>query len=401
MDEWGKRQLRTSKLVRFCTEYLLNKSITSNNVYGLCKLTWITNSFDSKDGSYIWSTKLPALSDIFEEDFLQYDYKKISNIIADLTGTEVKDINDMIYNGTGYTNFYKAYRNSSKVWIQKNLNKIHPLISIGYNIKSDKEAEDIINVVSNLPRIPKGNGSPGDMSPQFLLTPLFFSLDKRLRFPLINGNKGVVKTLKKLNVNNQPLTAQFKAVVNIIGKGDIKTAIDVDRLGGDLPYFVGFDGKKPTRKKLKKKSDKILTLKDENDVTIIKKSLSIKSKRLHNTMTNLLTDELSSYELHEGNSNDNMFDVLVKNIDAKKSDLLIEVKSSADIANVRMAVGQLMDYARHLENYQNTYWAVFTPELPDANVIEYLQFHKFNLLWIENNEIYCDNKEFPFKFKKT
>lgn len=78
MDEWGNRELRTNKLVRLCAGYLLKRKITAQNIHGLCKLAWITSSYDPKNGSYIKSTKLPALSDVFEEDFLNYPYNGVA-----------------------------------------------------------------------------------------------------------------------------------------------------------------------------------------------------------------------------------------------------------------------------------------------------------------------------------
>ncbi len=400
MIEWKNRQLRTSKLLRLCAEYLLKQNISSSNIYGLCMLTWITSSYDSKNGSYIRSTKLPALSNIFNEDFLKYPYDKIGARISVLTGKNLKEVEELIYEGTGYTNFYKAYRLSSKDWLLQNIDKIIPLIHVGIDIKNDKEAEAIAKGISLLPKIPKGNNSRGKMSPECILTPLFFSLDKRLRFPLINRNKGVTKILKRLKVYNEDLIIQFNAVVKLIGTGDIQTSIDIDCLAGDLPDFISIDGKLPKRKRLTKKNDKDLSLKDENDVLIINKSLTINAKRLHNKLTNLILDKLSIYELHEGNSDENKFDVLVKNINSDLEDILIEVKSSSDIANVRMAVGQLLDYYRQLYNNKKTHIAVFLPEKPDKNVIDFLDFCKISIIWIEENEIYGNCEMFPFKFKE-
>ena len=96
-----------------------------------------------------------------------------------------------------------------------------------------------------------------------------------------------------------------------------------------------------------------------------------------------------------------MFDVLVKNINSKFEDLLIEVKSSTNIADVRMAVGQLMDYSRQLDNHDNTYVAVFVPEKPNNHVLDFLNFHDFNLIWMEDSEIYTNTEGLPFKYKKA
>lgn len=403
MDQWGQRELRTSKLVRLCAGYLLCRKLSAENIYGLCRLTWITSS-DPKNRSYLRSTKLPAFSNIFKIDFLKLSDKNVVKKVSKLTGTEASDIKSFVDGETGYTNFYKAYRNSSKKWILQNLNKIAPLIRKGYSLKNDDEAEEIISVISKLPKIPKGNNSLGQMLPQNLLTPLFFSLDKRLRFPLINGNRGIIKLLKQLKVHDHSLIMQYRKIVSLIGKEDIKTSIDIDRLGGDLPDFVSIDGKAPRRKRLKEKGEKELNLQDEQDVLLIKKARKAKLKRRHNKMTNLLKKELPGYELHQGNSGENRFDVLIKNVNAKSRDLLIEVKSASTVSDVRMAVGQLMDYSRQLDNYKSTYRAVFIPKKPQSHVVDFLSFYKFYVMWIENTgeseQICSNNKNFPFVYKK-
>ncbi len=233
------------------------------------------------------------------------------------------------------------------------------------------------------------------------MTPLFFSLDKRIKFPLINGNEGVTKLLRILKVNNANLLDKFREVSKLIGKGDIKTAIDIDMLRGELPDFVSIGGKAPKRKILRIKQLKDLGIKDEDDVNVIKKALSIKAKRRHNNMTNILINLLKKdFVLHEGNSKENMFDVLVKNFNQTNKDLLIEAKSSSDIADVRMAVGQLLDYSRQLINYKNTKSCVFIPEKPDEHVVEFLNYCKIYLIWLgENNEIITNYKDIPFAKK--
>jgi hypothetical protein len=400
MDEWGKRELRTSELVRLCAGYLLKKNIIPKNIYGLCALTWITKN--PRNDAYIRSTKLPALSAIFDEDFLNYRYEDVAKKISELTGEDTEKVTNLIYEHTGYTRFYMAFRNSSEQWIKDNFDKIKPLISIGYNIKNESDEEVIISSITMLPKIPKGNNAPGRMSPEFILSPLFFSLDYRLRFPLINGNKGVKKILKQLKVRNKPLLIQFQAISTLIGKGGIRNSIDIDRLGGDLPHLINFDGNLADRKSLEEKNENELNLKDENDVNVIYESLSTTKRRLHNNLTNLLFKKLSpTYYLQEGLSKENMFDVLVKNINPDSEDLLIEVKSSVKMADIRMAVGQLMDYSRQLENYKKTYRAVFTPEKPDKNVLEFLNFYNFHLIWMEEEKIFTNcNKLLLFDYKE-
>lgn len=45
---WAERQCRTNQLVRVLAKYIFKqKNIQSEQHYGLCKLTWITKSFDT------------------------------------------------------------------------------------------------------------------------------------------------------------------------------------------------------------------------------------------------------------------------------------------------------------------------------------------------------------------
>ena len=399
MDEWGDRQLRTSRLIRICAAHLLRLRINAENVYGLCKLTWITNSFDATNGAYIKSTKIPGLSAAFSTNFLNTSIDRIAVEIVNITGEDAKAVKEVVLRGTGYTNFYKAYRNSAKHWLYDNFDKIKPLISQAYHLESDRQAERIMQVIADLPRIPKGKGATGNMAPEFLLTPLFFSLDPRLRFPLLNGNEGVAKLLKTLKVANRPLVDKFRTVVALIGQGDIKTSIDIDRLQGDLPEFVSFDGTPPRRKKLQAASPTALDLKDEDDIKVIRKNLEATARRLHNRLTNLLVNKLNGYQLHQGNSKENMFDVLVKSFRSNEQDLLIEVKSSAAIADVRMAIGQLMDYSRQLPNCKNTRLAVLLTEAPDGHVRDLLNYLGVICLWAKNDSICTESTEIPDSWK--
>lgn len=152
---------------------------------------------------------------------------------------------------------------------------------------------------------------------------------------------------------------------------------------------------KSTLKKLSKKpiGGRTLSIKDENDVKVVQKSLNKGAKRVHNHITNKVLSILGgNYELQEGESNENRFDILVKNYDGQGNDLLVEVKSSTEIPDVRMAVGQLLDYSRQLKEWQDTKLAILLPEMPSQHVIDFLDFMKIGLIWMKNNELYsCNN----------
>ena len=404
-ENWGIRQRRTNRLVRFCAGYLLNQDdVTPEQIYGLCMLTWITSSHDPQTGAYIKSTKIPGLSHVFDNDFSKMALSEISDKISDISAFELTVVREMIEKGTGFSHFYQAYRNSSLGWMKKNFEVVYSLFMRVYRIRSDSGARKIIKEIQEIPSIPKGNNAIGNMAPEYLLTPLFFSLDNRLRFPIINGNENVQNLLKALNVKNTDLVSQFDAMVQLIGQSGIEDAADLDRLRGDLADYLEDKNGQSKRKKLTTKptEGKALPLKDEHDIEIIKSSLSTKAKRVHNRMTNELKAllEKKGYDRpDEGNTNENMYDALVTKFDGKK-DLLIEVKSSAEVPHVRMAVGQLLDYSRMFNKPENIVKAVLLPGEPIDRIKDYLKNVGIYLLWFENERLYSNSKGIPFAHKK-
>ena len=63
-------------------------------------------------------------------------------------------------------------------------------------------------------------------------------LNKEVKSPLINGNDGVKKLLKALEVHGDDLLEQYESMVKLYGTGGIEDAVDLDQVGGDLPVFI-------------------------------------------------------------------------------------------------------------------------------------------------------------------
>jgi hypothetical protein len=79
---WADRQRRTNRLVRTVAEYVFQANTPSpEQLYGLCKLTWITASFRGDDAAYINSTKIPALAGVFDADYSQASLSNSAKII--------------------------------------------------------------------------------------------------------------------------------------------------------------------------------------------------------------------------------------------------------------------------------------------------------------------------------
>ena len=388
-ENWAERQRRTNKLARISAEYIFKtKDLLPAQIHGLCKLTWITNSYEGENPAYIHSTKIPALGQIFQRDYSDATLNDIAADISDFIG--IPSSKKLIQSHTGFTNFYKAYRKSSEIWIEENFDLLLPLFKKALRLQSDDDGLLLIRDIEKLPRIPKPNNEDQLMRPEYLLTPAFFALDQRIRFPLINGNKGVKNLLATLKVSKASLEVQYQRMISLIGTGGIMDAADLDQAGRDLPDFTDILGKQPTKKLLEAKptdNASELPLKDEDDIESLQKSRTVTMKRIHNKLTNRLKAWLADYTLLEGCDKSAMFDVLVKNYDGDSSDLLIEVKSSAEVPHIRMAVGQLFDYWFSMRGDSEHHLAILLPEPPTEEVKKLLAWLEIGVLWFSGESL--------------
>jgi hypothetical protein len=383
-EYWANRERQTNKLVRMAADYVFTAHTpTAEQLYGLCKLTWITNSYEGNDAAYIRSTKIPALENVFQTSYSRWSLDEIAEDLALVV--ENKKIIPLVRAETGSTNFYSAFRNSAKEWIADNRRALVPLFKQAREISSDEEGLEIVRGIEKLLGIPKANNKHGVMRPEYLLTPTFFALDRRLRFPIINGNKGVQNLLRKMKLTNSALTEQYQSMVNLYGRGGIKDAADLDQVGRNLPDYFQIGATLPKKMLLGKKpieTGRELPLKDESDIKSLQKARSRINKRKHNKMTNDLRAALSTYSLSEGADKSIMYDVMIENYNGENDDLLIEVKSSTESAHIRMAVGQLYDYWFLLNGMVDPpHLAVLLPSKPNEKIQEMLKWLDVGLLW--------------------
>mgnify|MGYP003635528934 CR=1 FL=1 len=401
-EDWALRQRTTNRLARKLAGYLFElDDITPTQIYGLSKLSWITNSYEGENASYISSTKIPALENIFNCSFqdLSHDevYKKIGVIIGD------EAVSQLAQGHTGFTNFYKAYRNSVLDWVGDNFNELLPLYKAAYMAENAADRKNIVKSISTLPGVPKANHPDSLMKPEFFLTPAFFMLDADIKFPLINGNKGVKSLLKRLEVENSDLVTQYTAMIKLFGVGGIVDAADLDQVGHDLPDFIETDNVQAKKALLQEKEtsgENELPLKDESDVEAIREAGKINQRRVHNQLTNKLKSFLSSYTLLEGCGQSCMFDALVRKYN-EDEDLLIEVKSSAETPHVRMAVGQLFNYWYELKGDTEPNIAILLPEKPDQSNISFLGWMDVGVMWFENDQLCTVNDWLKHLTNKT
>jgi len=387
-EQWASRIRDTNALVRALAGYILRKrSVSPDQLYGLCKLTWITESFLGDAPAYIRSTKIPALGDIFNEDFDGFTLDEVAKKIARITRSE--KIRILVLQHSGFTNLYKSYRNSSRGWIAKNHKALLPLFRAAYRLESDKSGLAIIRQVEKLPGIPKAKNASNKMQAAYLLTPVLASLDRRQRFPLINGNQGVQSVLRALKVREASLSDKYEAMVRMYGQGGICDSADLDQVGSSLVHFLSIGGTTANRTLLAKQptSGASLKLKDEADVKTVRRAGSITQTRKHNAMTNHLLEALANWTVAEGDSKAAMFDALVTNYDLQGNDLLIEVKSTCEDGDVRMAIGQLYSYSHRLGVDKKRHLALLLPIKPALHVCELLAWRRIGLLWFSGTQL--------------
>ena len=159
--------------------------------------------------------------------------------------------------------------------------------------------------------------------------------------------------------------------------------------GGDLPDVVGVGTVDPTKQLLREKkvSGRDIPLKDEADLKVLQKELVVHCRKIHNKLTNQLRKRLSDYTLLEGISKGALFDVLVKNFDGKKTNLLIEVKSSIEAPQIRMAIGQVLDYWFRMNGTSEPQVAIMLPKEPDNLTKDFLSWQKIGLLWFSGDSL--------------
>jgi hypothetical protein len=330
-----------------------------------------------------WKSRL---GQIFGRDFSTTTPTKVAGITAELAETQA--IVPLVKSHTGFTHFYRPYRTTARQWIADNFDALLPLFQDAFKLDNDNDGVQIANAIAKLPGIPKAGTTGSLMHPEFLLTPVFFALDSRVRFPIINGNRKVTALLKKLGAGNASLPQRYRRMVAQYGNGGIEDAADLDQVGEDLASFVPVLGRKPTRQLLARKPTdgaQELPLKDEADIQRLQQALRITARRLHNKLTNALREKLKRFTLYEG-TNDALFDILVRQFD-DANDLLIEAKSSVEIPDTRMAIGQLFDYWFGEKGPCEPQVAVLFPAHPPDGTLRLLDWLKIGALWFEEDRL--------------
>jgi hypothetical protein len=105
----------------------------------------------------------------------------------------------------------------------------------------------------------------------------------------------------------------------------------------------------------------------------VRKAKSVRVRNIHARMVRALERLLPHRHLEMSTLSGAPFDVRVRNHDGRGRHLLIEVKALTDPMAARLAVGQLLDYRRHISERKRTDLAVLFPRQPGREVREFLR----------------------------
>lgn len=374
------RLRNTNSLVRLIYTKVIalnGRQPSVSELYGLSKLAWITKG--KSTDTYITGAKIPGLENCLALQEGGYNSargideldKFVSNHFSHFSTTE----KEVILNPSGFVNTRGPYRNSPKKWIEQNTEKVRNLFKVAYELdRDDKKRLEIYSDIAKLPRVPTGGKSNGSLNPAYLVTPVIFCLDPYLRSPVINGSKINQAHLKSIGADSSNLIDCASRMISEIDQND--DFLDA----ADLDFYLQ-SGKLDLLGH--KTEGRNLPTKDDEDIKVIKKGGEVKASQFHNTLTNELENYLATISLIEGDRPDCRYDALItKDQIGRNKHLLIEVKSSNETANIRLAIGQLLHYKYNMSaQYSDPDLAILVPEKPKKRIINFLNELDIYTIW--------------------
>lgn len=391
-EEWAERARRTAGLARAGYDFASERGgVTWKTTLALCRLTWITRGRSGEPdplGAFVpenyWrTTLLPGVVELFGLPPTTGTLEAAATEVEVRTGGSVRA--ESIRRGTGFVNFYNAFRGSAGNWLRSQETAVLDLLQAARGLRTNEDGRALAARVATLPPVPRGRGKVASMDAAQLLTPVLACLDPRGRFPILNGARHVRGALQRLGVADASLADQYDAMVAMIAPSEPLRrdafALDMHGVG------QGRTGPRRPRPSLpisaKPVEEKDLQQRDIGDIIAIVQGGRRRVRRLHNEMTNaLLEARVGASPPREGASSDCLYDALIEKYDGKR-DLLIEVKSTTERGVLRLAVGQLLDYRRGVPRPAETDLAVLLPERPDVECEEFLKVVEVKLLWFE------------------
>ena len=345
--------------------YIINNYEIKNHekIFGLIKLTWFGNT-----------AKIDGYNLIFNKKF-----NSLNKIISSIEDNKLKQL---FSKNTGFTNFYRAYRNSAFKWAAKNHNQIQKIFKHGQNIKNDYDIIKISKLIEEFPYILRANSQKIKMKSESLITPLLACLDPTNRFPIINRNENVIELHRMMGISNSSLSEKVYELLEIMKENKIINSLFLD------VYSKNAIKKKVKRiQKENRKISKELLPKDDADV----KYLLTENRRVVVRKHRKIEKKLLSFckqkgiEVEEGIYSKLKFDAILRKY-KNGTDLLVEIKGSNKVSEIRLAIGQVLDYGFDFKNTE-TDLAILLPKKPENKYIQIAKRLNIKVLWLSERKI--------------
>lgn len=362
----------TAALVQYCYRRKCSGTrLSADKAHALCMLTWLPS---------LRSTKLPALWRLWNRRDV-YDAITAIPMLRKI-GFEERIVR-LASRTTGFVNYYHAYRNSSLGWLRKNLAPVSRILAMAASLSTDEQAHRLADLIESLPRVPKPTTSVGSSMPGSLLTPLVACLDPRRRFPIVNKASHVIGLQSKLGILESSLSQKCDAITDLIGREGMRDAFMIDAASTRLAKHKHLQNPGVFNARLRS-PNRPISKKDESGYKIRGREESEKGARLHNAMTNRMTAicRRLTYVVLEGKDPFN-YDMLIEDPSGDRQSVLVETKSSSDRADIRLAIGQLLDYRRAFSR-QRPELVILLPAKPQPDDIDLLSSVDIGVLWFQD-----------------
>lgn len=285
---------------------------------------------------------------------------------------------------TGIVNFRNSRRGSARKWCEDNSANIRSLVLDASKLASDNVSRfDLAARIGKLPGIPLPKGARPVPASQ-PLTPLIGCLDPLSRFPVVNGSAEVKQLLGSMNLAAESLENQAKGLVGLIDRYGIFDAHMIDVCAKEIAEGAKDLPAVPPQSASGAEGAPLEGY-DESERLAVMQSGTVQYRSRHNKNTNVLVEMFAAVKPEQGRISNNRYDVLLRNYDGAGRDLLIEVKPDPDRGSLRIAIGQLYDYRRFLNNSAATDLAVLTICKPEQSYIDLLLVDRgITALWLED-----------------
>jgi hypothetical protein len=372
-------------LIRACyAEFVRDGEPSPEQVYALCKLTWIIKA----KGRIVDNTRsvvAPALSSLLGVEFGARSPDELTRELRRVRAPEA--VLTLSARPVGIVNYHRSFRNTARTWLRQQAPVVTRIVT---EVVSGGDCRAAYGRIARLPTLPRPGA--GDGKPRNLLTPLLACLDARGRSPIINDR--VTGLLRRLGRASSSLEEQYDGLTELIGLAGIDDAFAIDTIDDDdIVRALTSRGKrvsrrrKPTNGEPDASGGKPLVERRDDDVEFIREADVVKMRRRHNSMTNAVRMICARAGLvaKEGSADIGLFDVLVHAYRGTERHLLIEVKTDDSPAMVRLAVGQLLDYRRLLEERAATDLAALFPAEPSRDARDFLAHVGVKVVWFADD----------------